>query len=188
MQWWFWFDCLACLDIPGNRVNLLDYLHPFLYLSVSLHGSCQGLQQWSGIHFFMFCTQTRSGNPLCAAMFGRGEIHPSIHTCMHCAGTRHVFISIHLSSSAISPPLHLLKLLFFYESFQCSTDVLCSLDSPSLKHSTMWHLMTSSLPLVCVSMEEDTSQWTSPDHWTVKPMGTPACGDSAGGTWARAQG
>ena len=41
------------------------------------------------------------------------------------------------------------------------------------KNITMWHLMTSCVRLVCVGIAEDTSQWTSPDRWTVKSSGTP---------------
>lgn len=59
--------------------------------------------------FFMFCTQSRSGNPLCAVTFlqsAGSSIQPSIHTYMH-TGTSYVFIFIHLSFS-----LHLTNCYF----------------------------------------------------------------------------
>ena len=59
--------------------------------------------------------------------------------------------------------------------FRCSipAQTLSAPSTRSLKDSTMWLLMTSSVPVVYVSMAEDTSQWASPDHWTVKSVGNP---------------
>lgn len=135
IHWWIWFDCLGCLVTPDNKVNLLDYLHPFFYLLVCL--TSWQLPRVTAVDrdpFLMICTHSRSRNTLWAVTFLRGVIHPfiypSTHTYLHTL-CRYVFIFIHLSVP------FLLKPLFFDAPSQCSTDDLCSLDSPSPKRSTM---------------------------------------------------
>lgn len=68
------------------------------------------------------------------------------------------------SHNAPSPPL-----VFYF----AAVELISVFSTRRLQNTSMWHHMTSSVPLVCVSMAEDTSQWTSPDHWTVKSMGAP---------------
>lgn len=165
VQQWLWFDSLACLATPGNKVNILDYMHPFFYQSVLLHSSCQGLRQWSEIHFSCFTQRVGQEIPFVHPRFGDGwAIHPTIHT----HACRYIHQKTHLYTFVLSN-CHFLCAI----PVQHWHSLLSLLDSLPLKHSTMWHLMTSSVPPVCVSMADNMSQWTSPDHWTVKSMGTP---------------
>lgn len=110
---------------------------------------------------FHLWTQSRSENPLCAALFWRAVIHSSIYPYIHAYA-----VQVHPMCLFLSTCLQVAFLLPFTSS-NCYFSMFHS------SAATMWHLMTSSVPLVCVSMAEDTSQWTSPDHWTVKSMGTP---------------
>ena len=106
IQQWFRFDYLACLATPCNKVNLLDYLHFFTSLSVLLHISCQGLQQWSGIHFSCFALRVGQVIPFVQPHFlqsGGSSIQPSIHRFMD-TGTSYVFIFIRLSFSFHQTP------------------------------------------------------------------------------------
>lgn len=160
---------LVRLHLRTRRISRITCPLSSTCRTVSLYGSQQGLQRRSGIHLLMFLhTESRSGNPLCAT---------------------HVLCWSDLS--IVFPYVHVWKVYFYLPVFKChfsftsphrtavfsmyySTDVQAiSLDSPSLKNITMWHLMTSCVPLVCVGIAEDTSQWTSPDRWTVKSSGTP---------------
>lgn len=200
IQRWFGFGLIARLVRPllaTRWISRITLTPSSIFLSVLPCGSCQGLQQRSGIHFLMFCTQHRSGKSPLSGHILDSFIHPSIHAFTVLVHPMCLFLSTHLQVPFL---LHFTssRCLFFSVLFHFSTDDPCSLDSPSLKHCTMWHLKTSSVPLVCVCMAEDTSQWTSPSQWTVKsfrsPVGTVLQGQeqkhredassrSAGFTW-----
>ena len=122
---WFWFDCSACLATPGNKVNLLDYLHPVClsrFMAVSKDYSfgqgpifsCFALRLGQKIHFFEPC---------------------SLLKCIQVQSMCLFFI--YLSSSAIFLNISSSLTAVLYVPFKCSTEDLCSPDSLPLKHSNM---------------------------------------------------
>lgn len=70
----------------GQQGESLGLPAPFfsICLSVLLYGSCQGLQRWSGINFFL-CFAHREGQEIsfCTSMFWRGVSHPSVYAYIH---------------------------------------------------------------------------------------------------------
>lgn len=65
-----------------------------LYLSVLLHSSCQGLRQWSEIHFSCFTQRVGQEIPFVHPCFWDGwVIHPTIHShaCRYIHQKKHLY-------------------------------------------------------------------------------------------------
>lgn len=138
-------------------MNILDYIHPFFYLSVLLHSSCQGLQLWSEIHFSCFTQRVGQEIPFVHPRFGDGwVIHPTIHT----HACRYIHHKTHLYTFMLSnchflcavPVLHWHSLLPWLTASEtqhhvASYDIFSA--SSLCQHDRQHESMNKSWPLNC---------------------------------------